>query len=283
MSKNSSSSLTNSFDEINQMLITMYPDVKTRKDEDIRGTPGDMKNDLFESVYTSAHKYDCLIHAFLICVSEPFRKLNQDEKNTFADQFRRKVLPKRVEDKHMKALLEKEYVFLSESVLEKLEQLYKINIVNFYELQKSNGSVIYVTYMNKKIQENMPFIFVYNPDNAHFRATRTHIHGHSYLFSYTIGKDLYESYTMDTEFEKAVTICHVKEGDKVKYKDQEYVVEGYYWDDQDPPHCQSIKLKGKDEYVHAHEVTKVTSGGRRRRNRKTRKANRRTKRQTRRH
>jgi hypothetical protein len=274
-------------DEIDTLILQLYPGVEKRK-EDIQGTPADMKNDLFESVYTSTHKYDCLIHAFLICVSEPFRKLNQDEKDAFADQFRRILLPQLIDDEDMKTLLKEEYVFLSENVLETLERLYKINIVNFYKQIKSNGSATYVTFPYASEFQRAPFIFLYNPDNAHFRATRTHTHGHSYKFSYTLGKDLHESYIMDTGSDEVITkpICAVKDGDKVMYKGQEYTVEDRRWSDDkkiDPPICVSIKLKGRDEYVPIAEITKVTPGGHRRRNRnrKTRKANRRTKRQTR--
>lgn len=44
-----------------------------------------------ERMVASSNNYDCLIHSFLTSISQSFRKLDEDDKNEFANFFRRRI------------------------------------------------------------------------------------------------------------------------------------------------------------------------------------------------
>ena len=166
--------LPTSYTEIDELVIQMYPEVVGRTEENIKldtfgGNP--LQKDNFQSIETSANKNDCLIHSFLDLTSPSFRKLTNDEKNKFADDFRRELLPRMYKEKAPDAKAEinllKPGGFLDELNMRRLGKFFSINIATF---EKVYGGVMLIPPTN--IIADTPFIIIYNPDRAHFRGVR---------------------------------------------------------------------------------------------------------------
>lgn len=228
--------LPRTLEDIDALVVRMFPEVSERSKERIKqdtygGNP--MLVDDFESVDTSANKNDCLIHSFLIVVSPSFRKLKQDEKDTFADQFRRVLLPRFYAEQPTSSSSEVKLLarpgFLDDRHQASLTKFFPVNIVNFYTSDgKISPDAPDATYKDKQ-----PFVFIYNPDRAHYRAVRK-LEGDvaTYSFNEEDAREIINTYTFTAEVK---TRCDVgiKVGDTVIYKGERKVVFEVLYEKQD--------------------------------------------------
>jgi hypothetical protein len=215
--------LPRTLDDIEALIGNAFPTVATRTEETItRDTYGGnpMVVDDFESIETSIHKNDCLIHSFLLLVSPSFRKLTKKEKDLFADIFRRGILPKLYEaypipNQENELATVSTTNFLDDRHQASLERFFSVNIVNFL----TPDGKLAADAPTRNYKNTMPFLFIYNPDQQHYRAVRRIYDGDSqYTFSYDEVMPILLKYTYQAQ---TITKCEFKEGDIVLHKGQQ--------------------------------------------------------------
>ena len=180
--------LPSTIEEIDAMIVDAYPGVGGRTKDEIeldKYPTGPLIKDEYQSVNTSSHDNDCLIHSFLIDVSPSFRKLTLKEKNSFANTFRRSLLPKLYKLKndslpeklYSKALVKQLNTtnFLTDEHEQALGYFFNVNIINFLiQRQKVEGKrkQFIFTAASGPFEKDRPTVLIFNPDNEHFRAIR---------------------------------------------------------------------------------------------------------------
>jgi hypothetical protein len=219
--------LPQTLEDIDALVVKFIPDVESRTEEQItRDTFGDnpMVVDDFESIETSIHKNDCLIHAFLLLASPSFRKLSKEEKDFFANFFRRVILPKMYEanpianqDDEVAVLTTTD--FLDDRHQASLERLFPVNIVNFLT---SDGKIA-ADAPTRAYKPDEPFLFIYNPDRKHYRAVRQLPEDGEpiYTFSQEEALPIISAYAYQT---KVQTKCDFKEGDIVYHNNEQKAI-----------------------------------------------------------
>jgi hypothetical protein len=194
---------TSTFPNLEKQIVTKYPDAKGGAEE-IEEDPHSLKlQDVVQirSVKTSGNKNDCLIHAFLLDMSPAFRRLNMQHKNEFADQYRREVFPTFYTEEQKADKLNDFNLIQSESYLNdrhavKLADTFKINILLFENLDPKGYKITANKWDYKFI--NRPYIIIYNPDNAHFRAVQN-IKSKKFLFTNEEAEALSKKYKQETQ------------------------------------------------------------------------------------
>jgi hypothetical protein len=151
-------------------------------------------------VNTSSNKNDCLSHSFLIDVSPNFRRLNQQDKNAYADWFRRSAMPtyytesEKTNPSNEFDLIDTER-FLTDLHAEKLARTFNVNIIVFQRVSTSVNAV------ELCCDKNQPTIVIYNPGDLHFRGVRRK-RDNKYLFTREEGNEIVTKY-MSTDLEPA--------------------------------------------------------------------------------
>ena len=179
-----------SIEEIETDIQNKYPYVLTGKDriqEDTYGK-GVYDDGILQSVHSSSHKNDCLVHSFLTALIPSFRKLKRQDKDEYADFFRRVVLVQKLNKKFSDDLLAEG--FLQDNEADALAVKYHVSIItieeNTIDLQKTLRT--FVLNWEKRVY---PFIILYNPGDYHFRPVRV-IKSGRFFFSQEEGRKIWD-------------------------------------------------------------------------------------------
>jgi hypothetical protein len=138
----------------------------------------------YERLHTSGNKNDCLIHAVLGGVSSVFRRLPTNEKDEFADYFRRTVLPQTYGYKSDQAGITrlKGTEFLEDIDVGIIKDILGISVLSFESAASGREDTAGIATFFIKGQPDIYMIF--NPGNYHYETAR--VNGTS---SYTIPID----------------------------------------------------------------------------------------------
>jgi len=180
--------------------------------KEFHGTKG------LQKMEASTHKYDCLLHSFLSATCPNFRKLDKKQKDTFADMFRREILPAIVEqdtrniirpykNERIISLLKQNRVYLEDEHISLLCSLYGVKIVVFETIRREYLAhqflpQIYGSLYSRNRNTDDVYL-LYNPGNAHYEPVRVKETG-----KYSISLEEANSIIGDT---KQVLANHVRE------------------------------------------------------------------------
>jgi hypothetical protein len=159
--------------------------VKTQNDKS-KVVPGGFQRfhetDKLERIYSSANKFDCLIHSFLTATCPNFRLLVDKDKDSFADIYRRRIFINIAQTTHAyNAQNKKEQGairrrIISTQFLENIEitilcEYYHIKMLVFEVLVGVPSVVLYG--LNARVNtDNDTVYMIYNPGQGHFEAVR---------------------------------------------------------------------------------------------------------------
>jgi hypothetical protein len=117
----------------NSQIKNTGDDIANKKD--VEGKNTDTIHDAFGPIikdgipmWSSGNRMDCLIHSFLICVSDSFKVLKSDKRDTVASLFRRMLLPTLSQFQQYINELESSNV-LGTVIADKLAKQFNINII----------------------------------------------------------------------------------------------------------------------------------------------------------
>ena len=168
-------------EDIDKDIVSKYTLEKEEiifPDRDSYGGVGPLSIGPFQSVKTSGKNLDCLIHSFLTCVSKNFRKLKDDNKNSYASLFRRNFFPTIITDDVLQKEAESFSSDLSEEHAEILTKHFLVSICFYRDFNLQGvglnlpNSDNFVNPEKAAVESNNKYIFIYNPDATHFRAIR---------------------------------------------------------------------------------------------------------------
>jgi hypothetical protein len=168
--------------------------VKTQNDKS-KVVPGGFQRfretDRLERIRSSGNKLDCLIHSFLTATCPNFRRLDEGDKDFFADIYRRRIFTniartthaykRQVENEKKQGINENErrstmYRISSIDFLENIEitilcEYYHIKMLVF-EVLVGVPSVVLYGLNGQRNTDNDTVYMIYNPGQGHFEAVR---------------------------------------------------------------------------------------------------------------
>lgn len=234
--------------DINNIIDTIYHNDLGREEERTKETGENLrkfKHTKYYTMFSSANNFDCLIHTFLTAVSENFRRLNQDDKNKFANYFRISIYPSIIRtiglaDAKITQIMRRVpgREFLEDEDIENICAFYNINMIVF-EDEKKVDVLGYHEEKEKEEEEKtkpkklktkkvkMPRCVLHIERNAdrdeaymiynngdHFEAVRTKA---GYIIRNSIAKEIHTANPCQFENPQVVG-CLYSEGETVLYK-----------------------------------------------------------------
>ena len=263
----------------------MYKDKLGSEDENTKQTGGTLETFGYKEFFmmdSSMKSNDCLIHTFLTATCPYFRQLHKQQKDDFADIFRRTVYAEEIFNTLIQAkqTIESKESFLaritSKAFLEDTDiinlcKYYNINILTFEDTKTSNGKTMpsCVTFNHVNASDETSYI-IYNNGN-HFEAVKT---PQGYTISTMEAQQIETSHKC--EFHEDQPTWKYQEFDPVRYRNKPYFVASRNINDKgltyrltdslqdlqdfhDLPNAERIKLPNKQKFapVEVHEENLV--------------------------
>lgn len=169
-----------SIDELDNIISSKYG-VSNDATEQIVVDPlnDEVKPPGYKIMKASGNNCDCLIHAFLTCVSHSFRCLTDDKRNEFATIFRTQILPPFIENANFNLTKPKndivkqliaEKTYLDDDILMPLGINFNINIALFNNNEHNTDAAPVNIRVSAQIGSKddvlqlygQPYIFMYN-------------------------------------------------------------------------------------------------------------------------
>ena len=278
----------------------MYKDKLGSEDENTKQTGGTLESFGFKEFFmmdSSMKSNDCLIHTFLTATCPYFRQLHKQQKDEFADIFRRTIYAEEIFNTlvQTKQTIEptelflkriKSNAFLEDTDIINLCKYYNINILTFEDTKTLNGKTMpsCVTFNHVNTGDKTSYI-IYNNGN-HFEAVKT---PQGYTISTAEAQQIETSHKC--VFHEDQPTWKYQEFDPVRYRNKPYFVASRNTDDKgltyrltnslqalqdfhDLPTAERIKLPNKQKFapIEAHEenllfdIPNVTNNAKTRKN-----------------
>jgi len=250
----------NTIEKLNEQIGGLYEGGDEDKETKKKGT--NLENFDHKELYmmvSSGNENDCLIHTFLTAVSENFRKLDEDSKIQFAQNFRNPMYLKIAEkvdtegvDKNAETRITSAE-FLTDVDIVNLSKFYKLNILVFEdEKQGKMGNEIQTMPRCITFHENGEDAdaYMFYGNNSHYESVRN---ASGYTIPYDEAKAIEKAKPCEFH-EEATSGCEFDTGDAVEYKKGDpkgvfYVISRKSEDEKCKEYRITSSKKDLDEYM----------------------------------